>query len=304
MKADWIWMDGKWVPFAEATVHVLSHTLHYGLGAFEGIRAYEQPDGRPGVWRLDDHLVRLLDSLKIVRMDCGYDLDTLRLACLEVLDRNGFTSAYLRPITFFGAGKLGLGARDNPVHTVVAAWEWGAYMGEEGITHGVKLRTSSFTRNHPNAAMQRAKVVGHYVNSVMARYEANEDGFDEAIMLDHQGFVAEGTGENLFVVENGVVTTPPATNILPGITRATVIEILEHEGIPCREQPTTRDAFYTGDEAFMCGTAAEVTPIASLDRRPVGEGRPGPITRRVQEIYREAVAGRVDWLSHHVARGD
>ena len=180
MKSDWIWMDGRWVPFAEATVHVLSHTLHYGLGAFEGIRAYEQPDGRPGVWRLDDHLVRLLDSLRIARLDGGYDLPTLRAACLEVLDRNGFSAAYLRPLTFVGTGQLGLGARDNPVHTVIAAWEWGAYMGEDGLLNGVKLRTSSFTRNHPNAAMQRAKIVGHYVNSILARYEANDDGFDEA----------------------------------------------------------------------------------------------------------------------------
>lgn len=302
MKSDWIWMDGDFVPYAEATVHVLAHTLHYGLGAFEGIRAYAQPDGRPGVWRLDDHLRRLADSLKIARLDMPFDLDTLREACLGTLERNQFTSAYIRPLAFMGAGALGLGARNNPIHVIVAAWEWGAYLGEDGLANGVKLRTSSFTRNHPNAALGRAKIVGHYVNSILARYEANDDGFDEALMLDHRGLVAEGTGENVFAVSDGRVVTPAATNILPGITRATVLEILAHEGIVCTEQPITRDVFYTADEAFMVGTAAEVTPIASLDRRTIGVGTPGPVTRRVQRIYQEAVAGKIDWLAHHIAR--
>lgn len=302
MKSDWIWMDGEWLPFAEAKVHVLAHTLHYGLGAFEGIRAYAQPDGKPGVWRLEEHLERLLHSLKMARLDCPYSLEDLHEVCLEVLDRNEFDAAYLRPIAFLGAGALGLGARNNPLHVAVAAWQWGAYMGEEGIAKGVRLRTSSFTRNHPNAALGRAKIVGHYVNSILARYEANDDGFDEALMLDHRGFVAEGTGENVFVVQNGVVYTPQPNNILPGITRASVLEICAAEGIPTTEQPLTRDAFYVADEAFMCGTAAEVTPIASLDRREIGTGSPGPITQRLQALYKKAVAGEDERFQHHISR--
>ncbi len=300
IESEWIWMDGAWVPFAEAKVHVLSHTLHYGLGAFEGIRAYEQPDGRPGIWQLDAHLQRLLHSLAMAHLSCPWDRQTLHDACLEVLDRNDFRSAYVRPLAFLGAGAMGLGARGNPLHVVIAAWDWGAYLGEEGMRSGVKLRTSSFLRNHPNAAMSHAKIVGHYVNSILARYEANDDGFDEALMLDNRGFVAEGTGENVFVVRDGVVSTPEAVNILPGITRASVLEILAHESVEVRERSMTRDMFYTADEAFMCGTAAEITPIASLDRRPIGDGTPGPITRRLQDLYARGVRGEIDWLAHHV----
>ena len=294
--SDWIWMDGELVPFADAKVHVLSHTLHYGLGAFEGIRAYEQPDGRAGIWRLDEHLVRLFDSLKMARLSIRFSPEELKRACQEVLLANGFTEAYLRPLAFMGRGAMGLGARNNPMHVIVAAWKWGAYLGEESLLNGVRLRTSSFSRNHPNAALSRAKIVGHYVNSIMARYEATDDGFDEALLLDHQGFVAEGTGENVFVIKGGVVKTPPVANILPGITRKTVMEILEREGIAVREQPFGRDAFYVADEAFMCGTAAEITPIQSLDRRLVGDGRPGPITKHVLKTYHDAVRGRVEWL--------
>jgi branched-chain amino acid aminotransferase len=296
IESDWIWMDGKLVPFAEANVHVLSHTLHYGLGAFEGIRAYEQPDGRAGIWRLDEHVARLFDSLKMARLPMPWTQGHVREACLEVLVANKFTSAYVRPIAFLGMGAMGLGARNNPLHLVVAAWKWGAYMGEEGLTNGVRLRTSSFSRNHPNAALSRAKIVGHYVNSIMARYEANDDGFEEALMLDHHGFVAEGTGENVFVIKGEVVKTPPVANILPGITRKTVADIFEHHGYTVKEQLFGRDAFYVADEAFMCGTAAEITPIQSLDRRVIGDGRPGALTRMVQQTYTEAVRGRVEWL--------
>jgi branched-chain amino acid aminotransferase len=295
-------MDGEWVPFADAKVHVLSHTLHYGLGAFEGIRAYEQPDGQPGVWRLHDHLERLLDSIRMARLPMSWTMEQLTEACLEVLTRNGFTEAYIRPLSFLGTGAMGLGARTNPLHTVVAAWKWGAYLGEDGMTNGVKLKTSSFSRNHPNAALSRAKIVGHYVNSIMARYEANDDGFDEALMLDHHGFVAEGTGENVFVIKGDIVKTPPVANILPGITRKTMMEIFEHEGFTVKEQMFGRDAFYVADEAFMCGTAAEVTPISSVDRRVIGDGRPGELTKRLQRIYADAVHGRVDWLAHHITK--
>ena len=300
IESDWIWMDGKLVPFADAKVHVLSHTLHYGLGAFEGIRAYEQPDGKAGVWRLDEHVARLFDSLKMARLPMPWTQAEVREACLEVLVRNGFTSAYLRPLAFLGTGAMGLGARNNPLHLVVAAWQWGAYMGEEGVNNGVRLRTSSFSRNHPNAALSRAKIVGHYVNSIMARYEANDDGFEEALMLDHHGFVSEGTGENVFVIKGGVIKTPPVANILPGITRKTVTDILAHHGYTVQEQLFGRDAFYVADEAFMCGTAAEITPIQSLDRRVIGDGKPGPLTKLVQKTYAEAVHGRVEWLQESI----
>jgi branched-chain amino acid aminotransferase len=300
IESDVIWMDGELVPFADAKVHVLSHTLHYGLGAFEGIRAYEQPDGRAGIFRLREHLERLVDSIKMGRMPNKWSLEQIEEACLEVLRANKFTSAYLRPLAFLGMGEMGLGARKNPLHLVVAAWPWGAYLGEEGIEKGVRLRTSSFTRNHPNAALSRAKIVGHYVNSIMARYEANEDGFDEALMLDQNGMVAEGTGENVFVIKDGVVKTPPVANILPGITRRTIIELLQAEGYEVREQLFGRDAFYVADEAFMCGTAAEVTPIRELDRRTVGVGGRGPITRRIQTLYSDAVRGKLPSMKEYI----
>ena len=303
IRAEKVWFDGKLVPFDQANVHVLSHTLHYGLGVFEGIRAYEQEDGRAGIWHLDRHLKRFLDSLRMVATECPFTLEELREACLDTLAANGHTAAYLRPLAFLGMGQMGLGARGNPLHVIVATWPWGAYLGDEGMKRGVRLQTSSFTRHHPNASMQRAKVVGHYVNSIMARYEANDNGFDEALMLDQNGFVAEGTGENIFVVQDGVVYTPSVTNILPGITRATVMDILQHEGIEVREQFFGRDSLYGADEAFMCGTAAEVTPIRELDRRVIGGGTPGPITQLVQDTYLRAVRGQVDWLRQHITMG-
>lgn len=301
IESEKIWFDGALVPYAQAQIHVLAHGLHYGYGAFEGIRAYTQPDGRAGIWRLDLHMRRLGDTVRMMRLTMAFDEDTLGSACHDVLDANGFTEAYLRPLVFTGAGAMGLGARNNPVHVVIAAWKWGAYMGEEGIDRGIRLKTSSFVRHHPNAALQRAKVSGHYVNNILARYEANDDGFDEAMMLDHHGYVAEGTGENLFLVRDGVVYTPPAINILPGITRRSVLEILRHEDYVVRDDiQFGRDALYTADEVFLCGTAAEITPVREIDRRPIGKGSPGPITRRVREVYGEAVRGRVPWLLDHI----
>ena len=302
IRSEKIWFDGEFVPFDDAKTHVLSHTLHYGLGVFEGIRAYEQPDGTAGVWRLDEHLKRFFDSLKMMRLESPYSFNELREACLETLRVNNFSAAYLRPLAFLGAGEMGLGARGNKLHVVVAAWAWGAYLGEEGLAKGVRLQTSSFTRHHPNAALQRAKVVGHYVNSILARYEANENGFDEALMLDGQGMVAEGTGENVFVVHHGVIKTPPVRNILPGITRRSIIDIARHEGFRVKVQPFGRDAFYTADEAFMCGTAAEVTPVRELDRRQIGSGGRGPVTERIQSIYLDAVRGKIDWLAELVTK--
>ncbi|MBN2798500.1 MAG: branched-chain amino acid transaminase [Deltaproteobacteria bacterium] len=300
VESDLIWFDGEMVPFEAATVHVLSHTLHYGLGVFEGIRSYTQPDGKAGIWRLDDHLERFIDSMRMMGLVCPFTHEELAEACLRTLEENHLTEAYLRPLAFLGMGSMGLGARDNKLHVVIAAWSWGAYLGSEGMDKGVRLKVSSFVRQHPNAALQRAKVVGHYVNSILARYEANEDGFDEALMLDHHGYVAEGTGENVFVIKHGEIMTPPVLNILPGITRSTVLEILRHEGYNAAEQFFARDAFYVADEAFMCGTAAEITPIRELDHRVVGKGTPGPITRRVQELYLSGVKGEVDWLRKHI----
>jgi branched-chain amino acid aminotransferase len=292
-----IWMDGELVPFDQAKVHVLSHTLHYGLGVFEGIRSYTQPDGKGGVFKLDEHLRRLFDSAKMCRMKVPFTFEEVRQACLDTLRANAFEAAYIRPIIFLGSGQMGLG---NPVHVAVATWEWGAYLGDDGLSNGIRVATSSYTRHHVNANLQRAKVIGHYVNSILAKYEANDNGFDEAIMLDQHGNVAEGTGENLFVIRNGVVKTPPTVNILAGITRRTAIDILARDGIHVREMPFGRDALYVADEVFMTGTAAELTPVRQVDRLDVGE--PGEITKRVQQVYLDGVAGKVDWLRPYITR--
>ncbi len=291
-----IWMDGEFVPFADANIHVLSHTLHYGLGVFEGIRSYRQPNGKGGVFKLVEHIDRLCDSAKMCRIELPFTRDEIVEACLETLRQNEFDEAYIRPIVFLGMGAMGLGARENPVHVAIATWEWGAYLGDEGLNNGIRAATSSFTRHHVNANLQRAKISGHYVNSIMARYEANDNGYDEAIMLDQSGWVAEGTGENLFVIKGNKIKTPPVVNILAGITRRTAMEILEHEGFHVQETPFGRDALYVADEVFMTGTAAEITPIREVDRRRVGNGKPGSVTKRVQQIYLDGVRGKVDWM--------
>lgn len=289
-----IWMDGTLVPFADAKVHVLSHTLHYGLGVFEGIRSYKQTAGGGGIFRLDDHLRRLCESAKMCQINLPWTQDQLKQACIDTLRANEMEEAYIRPIIYYGMGAMGLGARNNPVHISVAVWDWGAYLGREGLDNGIRACTSSFTRHHVNANLQRAKVNGQYVNSVLARYEANQNGFDEAIMLDPRGFVAEGTGENLFFIRDGEVKTPPVMNILAGITRDTAIAILRRNNVPLSEGQFGRDALYTADEIFLTGTAAEVTPIREVDHRTVG--RPGPITRTVQQTYLSGVRGEVDWM--------
>jgi branched-chain amino acid aminotransferase len=294
IESGYIWMDGEMVPFADAKVHVLSHTLHYGLGVFEGIRSYIQPSGNGGVFKLDEHVRRLMDSAKMCRLEVPWSLEQVRDACIETLRANELDEAYIRPLLFLGMGGMGLGARNNPIHLAIIVWKWGAYLGEEGIRRGIRVATSSFTRHHVNANLQRAKISGHYVNSILARYEANDNGFDEAIMLDQNGYVAEGTGENLFVIRDGVVKTPPVVNILGGITRRTAIQILEREGIKVHEMLFGRDALYVADEVFMTGTAAEITPIREVDRRAVGE--PGAITRQVQEIYTAGVRGEIPWM--------
>lgn len=294
IKSDYVWMDGELVPYENANVHVLSHTLHYGLGVFEGIRAYRQDDGSGGVFRLDEHIERLFDSARMCMIKIPFSRSEVRAACLETLKVNKLTEGYIRPLVFLGHGAMGLGARGNKVHLIVAVWPWGTYLGDEGMTRGIRAATSSFTRHSVNANLQRAKVTGHYVNSILARYEANDNGYDEAIMLDHNGFVAEGTGENLFVVKGRKIKTPSITNILGGITRQTSIEILNSLGYDVIETQFGRDALYVADEVFMTGTAAEITPVREIDRREVGE--PGEVTLAVQKIYLDGVRGRVDWM--------
>lgn len=300
IESQYIWMDGEMVPFKDANVHILSHTLHYGLGAFEGIRAYTQTDGTGGVFKLKEHLERLFDSAKMCRMKMPFSFETIHDACLDTLRINNFKEAYIRPIVYLGHGAMGLGARDNPVRLSIATWEWGAYLGDDGLENGISVGTSSYTRHHVNANLQRAKIIGHYVNSILARYEANENGYKEAIMLDHSGYVAEGTGENLFVIRDGRVKTPPVVNILAGITRRTAIDILERNEIRVDEQPFGRDALYVADEVFMTGTAAEITPVSQVDRLDVGKAKPGPITRMIQETYSKGVRGEIDWMKKFI----
>lgn len=287
-----IWLDGKLVNWQDAQVHVLSHALHYGFGVFEGIRAYTQPSGRAGIFALDEHVRRFFDSAKIINLDMPFDAATLREACLESVRVNGLDSAYIRPVAFMAEGALSIGAK-NRTCVAVAAWSWGTYLGEHALEQGIRLRVSSFTRPGVNMQCAKAKATGHYVNSVLAKHEAMRDGYDEALLLDAQGFVAEASGENIFVMKGGQCITPPlGGSLLGGITRDTVIRILDELSIPLVERRLTRDELYTADELFLCGTAAEITPVRELDGRQTGEGKRGPATERVQSRYLDIVAGR------------
>jgi len=300
--SDRIWMDGEMVPYDQAKVHVLTHSLHYGLAVFEGMRCYESADGRSAIFRLREHIRRLLDSAHIVMMPVPFSSEELMKASADVVRVNQFKECYLRPIAFYGEGEMGLAARGNKTRVAIAAWPWGAYLGQEGLRKGVRLKTSSFARFYHNSMMPAAKASGHYVNSILAGYEARQNNYDEALLLDTEGFVAEGSGENVFVVRDGVVRTPPLTSILPGITRDSVMKILRDLGVVVIEEHFARDLFYIADEAFMTGTAAEVTPVRELDDRKIGSGAPGPITKKVQEIFQAALHGRDaryrDWLYH------
>ncbi len=293
-------MDGALVPYDEAKVHVLTHSLHYGLAVFEGMRLYKCDDGRSAIFRAQEHIRRLLDSAHILEMPVPYSSEELLKACADVVRANKLAECYLRPIAFYGEGEMGLAARGNKTRVAIAAWPWGAYLGPESAAKGVRLRTSSFVRFHHNSLMPAAKASGHYVNSILAAYEARRGGYDEALLLDTEGFVAEGSGENVFVIRDGIVRTPPLANILHGITRDCAIKILADMKIAVREEPFTRDLMYIADEAFMTGTAAEVTPVVELDDRRIGSGQPGPITYRVQETFQAALRGRQaryrDWL--------
>jgi branched-chain amino acid aminotransferase len=302
LRTDKIWMDGAMVPYDEARVHVLTHSLHYGLAVFEGMRCYKCDDGRSAMFRAPEHIRRLLESAHIVEMPVPYSSEELLKGCTDVIRVNKLAECYLRPIAFYGEGEMGLAARGNKTHVAIAAWPWGAYLGQDSVNKGVRLRTSSFVRFHHNSMMPAAKVSGHYVNSILAGYEARRGGYDEALLLDTEGFVAEGSGENFFVVRDGIVRTPPLSSILPGITRDSAIRILRDAGVEVREEMFARDAVYIADEAFMTGTAAEVTPVVELDDRRIGSGSPGPVSRKVQETFTAALHGREqryrDWLSY------
>jgi branched-chain amino acid aminotransferase len=295
-------MDGEYVEWRDAKIHILTHTLHYGVGVFEGVRAYSTDKG-PAMFRLHEHTARLFASAHIMAMKIPYDMDTLNDVQCEVFRRNDLESGYVRPIVYYGSEAMGLHAKTLKVHVSVAAWPWGAYLGEDAIQKGIRVKTSSFARHFVNSTMCKAKVCGHYYNSIMALQEAEAAGYDEALMLDSQGYVAEGSGENLFLVRKNKVYTPDLTSVLEGITRDTVITLIEDEiGIPVIEKRITRDEVYTADEAFFTGTAAEVTPIRELDDRTVGSGEPGEVTRRLQELYFDQVHGRrekhADWLTY------
>ena len=295
-----IWLDGELVPWREAKVHVLTHTLHYGTGVFEGVRAYHAEQGT-SIFRLEDHTDRLFRSAHILGMDIPYDKETLNEAQKTIVRDNKLDSAYLRPMCFYGAEGIGLRADNLKVHVMIAGWEWGAYLGAEAIEKGIRIRTSSYTRHHVNITMCKAKANGNYMNSTMALQEALRDGYDEALLLDVDGFVAEGSGENIFIVRNGIIFTPDLTSALEGITRETIVELAEEFGYEVREKRITRDEVYVADEAFFTGTAAEVTPIRELDGRKIGTGVRGPITEKLQSKYFDLVHGRVaehlDWLS-------
>jgi len=302
-KLDTIWLDGQLVPWDGASDHLLAHTMHYGVGAFEGIRAYQRGDGRTAIFRLREHIERLLDSSVICTMDVPYSRDQLMAACHEVVRVNKMTACYLRPLVYLGYGALGLGSFEPPVRTMVACYEWGAYLGDDGLKKGIKCMISGYTRANSNAAMNKGKICGQYVTSVLAKRMAIKSGFEEALMLDPQGYVAEGTGENIFVVKRDVVRTPPTSAaILAGITRDTTIQLLQEQGVDVREEPIARDELYTADEVFLTGTAAEITPVRDIDHRKIGRGEAGPVTRRLQEAFFSIVKGTDSkhdhWLSY------
>ncbi len=301
-KVEKIWFDGKLVNWDDAQVHVLTYGLHYGLGVFEGIRCYEG-NGKSAIFRLKEHIDRLFDSAKINRIEIPFTREQIMEACKEVLRVNKLKSAYLRPLVFVGDGEMGLVAFRNPVRVMIAAWSWGSYLGDDGINNGIRAKISSYSRYNVNGNMTRAKTCGSYINSILAKQEALSGGYEEALLLDAEGYLAEATGENIFIVRNGVVYTPGAgSSILLGITRDTLMTLLAEQGIVCKETRITRDEAYIADEIFLCGTAAELTPIRELDDRVIGTGKPGPITKKLQEIYFGLIRGKTEnhkeWLAY------
>jgi len=297
----YIWLDGALVPWEKAQTHVLTHTLHYGLGVFEGIRCYDCGPRGSAIFRLAEHVRRLFDSAHICHIEIPYSRTAIAEAIVETVRANELAACYIRPIVFLGAGQMGLYAPDAPVVVAIAAWPWGSYLGEEGLANGIRVKISSFARHHVNVAMTKAKVCGYYTNSILAKREAKGAGFDEALMLDTEGFVSEGSGENVFIVRDEVVKTTPLTSVLDGITRDTIIELIREAGHELREERFTRDELYVADEAFFTGTAAELTPIREVDERRIGTGKPGPVTQALQKQYFAAVHGEVPerdgWLT-------
>lgn len=286
-----IWYDGKMVPWRDATTHVLTHSLHYGLAVFEGLRAYKTPDG-PAIFRLTEHIDRLYSSAHIYMMKMPCERDVVVEACRAVVKQNNLESCYVRPIAFYGSERMGVSPKGATVHIAIAAWPWGAYLGDDGLEKGIRVKTSSFARHHVNVTMCRAKYSGTYANSILANQEAINNGYDEALLLDVDGFVAEGAGENLFIVKNGKLYEPELTSALMGITRDTVMTLAREIGLEMHSKRLTRDDIYVADEAFFTGTAAEVTPIRELDNRQIGNGRCGPITKKLQELFFDVVNGR------------
>ncbi len=297
-----IWMDGQLVEWRDAKVHVLTHTLHYGCGAFEGVRAYNTVNGT-AIFRLQEHTERLMNSAKILRMKLPFTAEQLNAAQLDVVRANKLESCYLRPLVWIGDKKLGVSPKGNTIHAMVAAWAWGAYLGEEGLKRGIRVKTSSYTRHHVNITMTQAKAVSNYSNSILANMEATDDGYDEALLLDSAGFVSEGAGENIFIIKNGVIYTPDlSAGALNGITRNTVFHIAKDLGLEIVQKRITRDEVYIADEAFFTGTAAEVTPIRELDRIELGAGCRGPITEKIQNAFFDIVNGRNPKYAHWLTK--
>lgn len=298
-----IWFDGELTPWEKAQVHVLTHSLHYGSAIFEGIRAYKRADGGSAIFRLDAHCRRMVNSAKIMRMKVPYTPEKLAAACVEVVSANKLPAGYIRPLSFVGYGEMGVFPGNNPVQTIIACWPWGVYLGPEALEKGISIKTSTFTRSHINANMSKAKAAGNYINSILAKIEAKEDGYDEAIMLDADGYVSEATGENIFIVRDDVIKTTPLTSILGGITRDSIITIATNLGYAVLEQQFTRDEVYTADEVFLCGTAAEITPVREVDHRVIGAGHRGPVTKRLQEEFFAIATGQrpkyAEWLTNY-----
>ena len=297
-----IWLDGKLVDWDDANVHVLTHSLHYGVAAFEGVRCYKCDDGRSAIFRHADHTKRLFNSAKIYMMEIPFTLEEVIAATKDTLAANGLKEAYIRPLVFCVFYFMGVHPGNNPIRTSIICWEWGAYLGDEALSKGIRIKTSSFIRHHPNIMLTKAKVSGNYGNSILAKLEVTRMGYDEALMLDPQGNVAEGSGENIFFVKDGIVFTPPLTSVLPGLTRDSVITLFKEMGYEVREQHFSRDSLYIADEVFFTGTAAEITPIREVDDRTVGEGKPGPIAKAIQAAFFDVVKGNNEkhtgWLDY------
>ncbi|MEO0313584.1 MAG: hypothetical protein RI928_40 [Pseudomonadota bacterium] len=292
-----IWKDGHMIEWRDATLHMLTHSLHYGMAIFEGVRAYKTVDGT-AIFRLKEHTQRLFNSAKIFQMQLPHDMETLMTAQREVVRANKLESCYIRPLAWIGSEKMGVSARGNTIHVSIAAWPWGAYLGEEGLAKGIRVKTSSFTRHHVNVSMVRAKASGYYINSILANQEVTAEGYDEALLLDTEGYVSEGAGENVFIVKAGKIYTPDLASCLDGITRDSVLTMARDLGIEVIEKRITRDEIYCSDEAFFTGTAAEVTPIRELDNRTIGIGSRGPVTEKLQSLFFDVVGGKSAKYKH------